>query len=116
MTDSLRYSKTRLPMEVAQDFTPPLLLHRDIARATHEQRREMMGRILSQMLQGKRIGLVCSCAPMACHGDVIASKLVRMYCATARHVAADLKQFCRGDGRVRARVRVFEKRKGSRAP
>jgi len=36
--------------------------------------------------------------------------------ATARHVAADLKQFCRGDGRVRARVRVFEKRKGSRAP
>ena len=38
---------------------------------------------LSQMLQGKRVGLVCSCAPKACHGDVIAAKLVRMYCEIA---------------------------------
>ena len=73
----------RSPLEVARDYSPPLRLHHETARATPEQRKEMLGRVISQMLQGKRVGLVCSCAPKACHGDVIAAKLVRMYCEIA---------------------------------
>ena len=73
----------RPPLEVARDYSPPLRLHRETLLVTPEQRKEMLGRILSQMLQGRRVGLVCSCAPKACHGDVIAAKLVRMYCEIA---------------------------------
>ena len=61
----------------------PLRLHPGTARVTPAQRKEMLGSVLSLMLQGKRVGLVCSCAPKPCHGDVIAAKLVRMYCEIA---------------------------------
>ena len=73
----------RTPLEVARDYSPPLRLHQETARVTPAQRKEMLGSVLSLMLQGKRVGLVCSCAPKACHGDVISAKLVRMYCEIA---------------------------------
>ena len=73
----------RTPLEVARDYSPPLRLHPGTARVTPAQRKEMLGSVLSLMLQGKRVGLVCSCAPKPCHGDVIAAKLVRMYCEIA---------------------------------
>ena len=73
----------RPPLEVARDYTPPLRIHQGTARVTREQRKEMLGRVLALMLRGRRVGLVCACAPLACHGDVIAAKLVRMYCDIA---------------------------------
>ena len=73
----------RSPLEVARDYPPPLRIHDGTARVTGEQRKEMLGRVLSLMLRGRRVGLVCACAPLACHGDVIAAKLVRMYCDIA---------------------------------
>ena len=84
----LRFSTMGEPHWRWQGITPPpsdpaLRLHHETARVTPEQRKEMLGRVLSQMLQGRRVGLVCSCAPKACHGDVIAAKLVRMYCEIA---------------------------------
>ena len=75
----------RPPLEVARDYTPPapLRIHQGTARVTREQRKEMLGRVLALMLRGRRVGLVCACAPLACHGDAIAAKLVRMYCDIA---------------------------------
>ena len=83
----------RSPQEVARDYSPPLRLHQETARVTPEQRKEMLGRVLSQMLQGRRVGLVCSCAPRACHGDVIAAKLVRMYCEIVSSYKTLSKEF-----------------------
>ena len=71
----------RPPLEVARDYPPPLRIHQGTARVTREQRKEMLGRVLALMLRGRRVGLVC--APLACHGDVIAAKLVRMHCDIA---------------------------------
>ena len=53
------------------------------AESLKTEGKEMLGRILALMLRGRRVGLVCACAPLACHGDVIAAKLVRMYCDIA---------------------------------
>ena len=71
----------RTPLEVARDYSPPLRLHPGTARVTPAQRKEMLGSVLSLMLQGKRV-FMCPQAK-ACHGDVISAKLVRMYCEIA---------------------------------
>ena len=52
----------RSPLEVARDYSPPSVSH-ETARVTPEQRKEMLGRVLSQMLQGRRVRGLCAHVP-----------------------------------------------------
>ena len=57
----------RTPLEVARDYSPPLRLHHETARVTPAQRKEMLGSVLSLMLQGKRVLMCPQGLPRRCN-------------------------------------------------
>ena len=74
----------RTPAAVAADHNPPLLVHASSALVTPDKRQETLSKMLTHMIHGQAIGLVCACAPRRCHGEIILEKLKKMYCEIAK--------------------------------
>ena len=74
----------RAPAAVAADHNPPLLVHASSALVTPDKRQETLSTMLTHMIHGQAIGLVCACAPRRCHGEIILEKLKKMYCEIAK--------------------------------
>ena len=73
----------RTPAAVAADHNPPLLVHASSALVSPDRRQEELSKMLTHMIRGQAIGLVCACAPRRCHGEIIQEKLGSMFCEIA---------------------------------